>query len=71
MFLMGLTFFIMICENLSILSIDTIMGLKNSFSISLLINAASLSFNFHSFSSINSFSNSKRLFFVFKNSSFA
>ena len=60
MFSIGLVFFISFCSNLSISSIDTIVGLKNSSSISLLI-FTSLPFNL-----IKSFSNSKRVFFTFK-----
>ena len=65
-FLIGLNFFISFRSNLSISSVDTISALKNSSSISLLI-FSPLSFNSISFSSIKHFSNSKRLFFTFKN----
>ena len=65
-FLIGLIFLISFFSNLSMSSIDTTIGLENSYSISRLI-FISLSFNSISFSSIKSFSNSKRLFFTFKN----
>ena len=69
MFLIGLIFFICFCSNLSISSIDKIIGLKNR-SIACLI-FTSLSFNFLSFNSIKSFSNSKNFIFAFKNGSFS
>ena len=65
-FLIGFIFFIFFSSNLSLSSIDTIIGLKNSSSISLL-NFISLSLNSPSFDSITSFTNSKRLFFTFIN----
>ena len=66
MFLIRLIFFISFCSNLFISSIDTIIGLKTSSSVSLVI-FTSLSFNSISLNSIKSFSNSKRLFLIFKN----
>ena len=66
MFLIGLFFFIYFRLNLSISSRDTIIGLKNSSFVSLLI-FTFLCFNYLSFNFTKSFSNSKRLFFTFKN----
>ena len=57
MFLIDLIFFIY--SDLFILPIDTIIGLKNSFSVSPLI-FISLSFNSLSLNSIKPFPNSKR-----------
>ena len=61
-----LLFLISFCSSLSISSIGTIIGLKNSSSISLLF-FSSLSFNSPSFNLTKSFYDSKRLFFIFKN----
>ena len=60
MFLIGLIFFVSFCLNLSISSTDT---------ISLLV-FTSLSFNFPSFNSIKSFSNSKSYSLTLKIGSF-
>ena len=52
LFLIGLIWFISFCSNLSILYLDTIIGLQNSSAISLLT-VTSLSFNSLSSNSIN------------------
>ena len=70
MLLIGLTFFISFSLNLSISSVDTIISLKNSPSITFSF-FTFLSFNSLSFNSIKSFSNSKRLFLSLKIGSFA
>ena len=64
MFLIGLIFLIYFRSNLSISSLHTIIGLKNSSSISLL-GFTTLSFSYLFFNSIKSFFNF--LFFTFKN----
>ena len=61
--IIDLIFFTSYSTNLSISSLDTMIGLSNSFSISLLIFSV-LSFNSLPFNLIKSFSNSKRLFFL-------
>ena len=66
MLLTGLIFFICFFSVLSISSIETIIGFKNSSSISLLF-FTSLSFNSISFNSVKYFSYSERLLLTFKN----
>ena len=66
----GLIFFILCSSNLSISSLDTIIGILNSFSISFLI-FSFLSFNSIPFNSVKSFSNSKDYFLVLKIDYFA
>lgn len=58
-------YFIFFFSNLSISSIDTLISLKNcsSFSFPIFI---SLAFNSLSFNSFKFFSNSKKLFFIFR-----
>ena len=66
----GLIFFILCSSNLSISSLDTIIGTLNSSSISFLI-FSFLSFNSIPFNSVKSFSNSKDYFLLLKIDYFA
>ena len=64
-FLIDFIFFKLFCSNLCITSINTIIGLKNSYFISLFL-FTTLSFKSLSSSTIKCFSNSKKLLFEFK-----
>ena len=64
-FLIDFIFFKLFCSNLSITSIDTIIGLKNSYFISFFL-FTTLPFKSLSSSTIKCFSNSKKLLFEFK-----
>ena len=66
----GLIFFILCSSNLSISSLDTIISMLNSSSISFLI-FSFLSFNSIPFNSVKSFSNSKDYFLLLKIDYFA